>query len=141
MARDSGLTLLEVLVALTILSIGLFGIALLQMTAVRGNTSANVSAIATRYAQDRLETFRREAFGTIVSSPGISPEGRPDLSALSTNPEVDSIQAEKGVRIYRVWAVSDDTPTLKTISVWACWRDTRGGWHSVHLATQRGDVS
>lgn len=141
MARESGLTLLEVLVALTILSIGLLGIALLQITAVRGNTSANVSALATRYAQDRLETFRKEAFGNIVSSPGITPEGRPDLSALSANPEVDSIPAEKGFRIYRVWFVSDATPTLKTISVWACWRDAKGAWHSVHLATQRGDVS
>lgn len=141
MVRESGLTLLEVLVALTILSIGLFGIALLQITAVRGNTSANVSVLAARYAQDRLETFRRETFGAIVSSPGITPEGRPDLAALSTNPEVDSIQAGKGVHIYRVWSVSDETPTLKTISVWTCWRDAGGAWHSVHLATQRGDVS
>lgn len=141
MARESGLTLLEVLVALTILSIGLFGIALLQITAVRGNTSSNVSALAARYAQDRIESFRREAYGSIVSSPGVNSEGRPNLSSLPENPEVDSIQAEKGVRIYRVWKVTVATPTLKTISVWTCWKDSGGAWHVIHLATQRGDVS
>ncbi len=141
MLRESGLTLLEVLVALTILSIGLFGIALLQITAVRENTSANLSTLAGRYAQDRLESFRGEAYGTIVSSPGLTPEGKPDLSAIPGDPDVDSLRSEKGVRIYRVWKVTDATPTLKTISVWACWRDSRGSWHAIHLATQRGDVS
>lgn len=136
-----GLTLLEVLVALTILSVGLLGIALLQITAVRGNASAHVSVLAARFAQDRLEELRREAFPGIVSSPGLTPEGRPDLAALPANTGVSSIPAGRGVRIYRVWAVSETTPTLKTISVWSCWRDDTGRWRTVHLATQRGDVS
>lgn len=136
-----GLTLLEVVVALTILSIGLLGIALLQITAVRSNASAHVSVLAARFAQDRLEEMRREAFPGIVSSPGLTAEGRPDLATLPANPAVSSIAAGRGVRIYRVWAVSETTPTLKTISVWSCWRDATGRWRIVHLATQRGDVS
>jgi prepilin-type N-terminal cleavage/methylation domain-containing protein len=136
-----GLTLLEVLVALSILSIGLLGIALLQITAVRSNASAHVSVLAARFAQDRLEELRREAFAGIVSSAGLTPEGRPDVAALPADPSVSSISAGRGIRIYRVWAVSETTPTLKTISVWACWRDETGRWRTVHLATQRGDVS
>lgn len=137
----AGLTLLEVLIALTILSIGLLGIALLQVTAVRGNASSGVAVLAARFAQDRLEEFRGEAFPGIVSSPGVTPEGKPDFAALRATPGISSVTAAGGIRVYRVWAVSEETATLKTISVWACWRDERGAWHTVHLATHRGDVS
>lgn len=141
LSNRSGLTLLELVVALTILSVGLLGIALLQITAVRGNSLAGVSALASRYAQDQVEIFRGIPFSRIESSPGITEEGRPDFPALPGTPGIPSTLSANGVRIYRVWAVSPTTPTLKTISVWSCWRDEKGKWHSVHLATQQGDLS
>jgi len=137
----SGLTLLELVIALTILSVGLLGIALLQITVVRGNSFAGISTFASRYAQDQVEIFRGVPFSRIDSSPGITEEGRPDFSALPDTPGVSSVLSANGIRIYRVWAVSRTTQTLKTISVWSCWRDERGKWHSVHLATQQGDLS
>ena len=141
MSRYGGFSLLEVLVALTILSVGLMGIALLQFSAVRGTASSGLSATAARYAQDQLEIFRGTPFGEIVSSPGIGGGGKPEYPALPTTPGVSTILAGNGIRIYRVWAVSETTPSLKTISVWSCWMDEKGRWHSVHLATQRGDLS
>jgi len=141
LSKRSGLTLLELVIALSILSIGLLGIALLQITAVRGNALAGVSTVATRYAQDQVEIFRGTPFDRIESSPGIGKEGGPDLSALPELPGVNSILTGNGVRIYRVWAVFPATPTLKTISVWSCWEDEQGKWHNVHLATQQADLS
>lgn len=141
MSHRSGLTLLELVIALAILSVGLLGIALLQITAVRGNSYAGVSTFAARYAQDQVEIFRGGPFARIDSSPGITEEGRPDYPALPETPGVSSILSGNGIRIYRVWAVSPVTPTLKTISVWSCWKDEQGKWHSVHFATQQGDLS
>ena len=141
MSHRSGLTLLELVIALTILSVGLLGIALLQITAVRGNSFAEVSTLASRYAQDQVEVLRGVPFARIESSPGLTKEGRPDFPAIPGTPGIPSILSAGGTRIYRVWAVSPETPTLKTISVWSCWRDERGRWHSVHLATQQGDLS
>jgi len=141
LSKRSGLTLLELVIALSILSVGLLGIALLQIRAVRGNTLAGIHTVATRYAQDQVEIFRGTPFDRIESSAGIGEGGRPDFSALPATPGVPSILAGNGIRIYRVWAVSSATPTLKTISVWSCWRDEQGKWHDVHLATQQGDFS
>lgn len=141
MSHRSGLTLLELVIALTILSVGLLGIALLQITAVRGHSFAGVSTLAARYAQDQMEIFRGVPFARIESSPGITGEGRPDYAALPDTPGVSSILSGNGIRIYRVWAVTRATNTLKTISVWSCWRDKKGKWHAVHLATQQGDLS
>jgi len=141
LSHRSGLTLLEMVIALTILSVGLMGIALLQITAVRGNAFAGVSTLAARYAQDQVEIFRGVSFDRIDSSPGITDEGRPDYSAIPGAPGVSSVLSGNGIRIYRVWAVSRTTQTLKTISVWSCWRDEQGKWHAVHLATQQGDLS
>ena len=141
MSHRSGLTLLELVIALAILSVGLLGIALLQITAVRGYSFAGVSTLAARYAQDQVEIFRGGAFARIDSSPGITEEGQPDYSALPSTPGVSSVLSGNGIRIYRIWADSRTTQTLKTISVWSCWRDNKGKWHSVHLATQQGDLS
>lgn len=141
MPHRSGMTLLELIIALAILSVGLLGIALLQITAVRGNAMAGVSSLAARYAQDQVEIFRGIPFDRIESSPGITEEGRPDYSMLPESSGVPSVLTGNGIRIYRVWSVSPATPTLKTISVWSCWRDGTGKWHSVHVATQQGDLS
>src|SRR3972149_1657784 len=130
-SRRYGLTLLEVLIALTILSVGLMGIAMLQITAVRGTASVGLSTTAARYAQDQLEVFRGVPFGESVPSPGIGDEGKPEYPALPATPGVSSILSGNGIRIYRVWAVSGTTPSLKTISVWSCWKDEKGAWASI----------
>ncbi|MCK4621693.1 MAG: type IV pilus modification protein PilV [Desulfuromonadales bacterium] len=52
---ESGFTLIEVLVAMTILSIGLLGIAGMQVTAIRTNSSANTLTANSAIASGILE--------------------------------------------------------------------------------------
>lgn len=52
---DAGFTLIEVLIALSIFSIGLLSIAGMQGTAIRANSRANTLSVATSIAQGVME--------------------------------------------------------------------------------------
>jgi len=53
--NENGFTLIEVLVALTIFSIGLLALASMQVTSLRGNANAQVLTSATTLAEGTLE--------------------------------------------------------------------------------------
>ncbi len=57
-SRVSGFTLLEVLIALLILSFGLLGLAALQAYSVKANQSANFRSQATAFANMMLDNIR-----------------------------------------------------------------------------------
>jgi type IV pilus assembly protein PilV len=139
--REAGFSLVEVLVALTILSVGLLALLVFQVTAVRGNAVAAKWTVATELCQDRLERFRHVGWGNIVSS---NPAG---FSTSPLSPQYGNLPAAagdtttvRGTPYHRVWYVADTTPSLKTITVWSCWRDEGGNWHNVTLVAQRTNV-
>lgn len=147
-ASEQGFSLLEVLIAVTVLTIGLLGVLMFQITAIKGNALANEAVTATYFAQEQIEIFQRTAFGSIISSTTgvdftLHQPKYEDLPALTTNLSM-SKQIKSGKYIYRVWEVVP-TPqtslTLKTITVWGCWADEKGKWHNVQLVTRKGDVS
>jgi type IV pilus modification protein PilV len=140
--RKDGFSLIEVLVALTILAVGLLALAVLQVTAIRGNAVASKWTVATEQAQDRLERFRHVAWDNIVSSAAggyntgtMTPQYGNLPGAAGDNTTV------RGTPYYRVWFVSSNiTNSLKTITVWCCWQDERTAWHHVMLVTQRSNI-
>ncbi len=56
--KQSGFTLLEVMVAVFVLSVGLLGLAHLQITALKANQSADLRTQASLYASDILNRMR-----------------------------------------------------------------------------------
>lgn len=143
---EEGFSLIEVLVALTILAVGLLSLAILQVTAIKGNAGASKSTIATDLAQAQLELFRRTAWTAIDNSTNTT------FTSLGTTPTYANVPAAAGNSVtvtgmgggttfYRIWRVLPNaTDSLKTITVWTCWQDDRGNWHSVMLVTQRANV-
>ncbi|MFV0438985.1 MAG: prepilin-type N-terminal cleavage/methylation domain-containing protein [Desulfopila sp.] len=59
---QQGFTLIEVLVAIGILSIGIFSLMTMQTTSVRGNASANAISEATVIGADEIEKILDEKF-------------------------------------------------------------------------------
>jgi type IV pilus assembly protein PilV len=64
--HQSGLTLIEVLITVVLVSIGLLGLAGLQLTSVRNSSSSGERFIATTLAQDILERMRANRTGVIA---------------------------------------------------------------------------
>jgi len=142
--RQEGFSLIEVLIALVILAVGLLGLAMFQVTAIKGNAIASKWTVATELAQDRLERFRHVNWASIQPSvpAGFVPGTQPSQSAYGgLGGAVGDNTIVRGTQYYRAWQVSGNaTNSLKTITVWCCWSDDAARWHSIMLVTQRANV-
>lgn len=63
--RQAGFTLIEVLVAVTILSIGLMGIASMMVTSLRGGAYGRRTTVAENLAIQKLEQFRNLSYTNV----------------------------------------------------------------------------
>lgn len=61
--RQSGMTLVEVLVTLVVISVGLLGVAALQLTSLKGNQESYVRSQAAMLAADLLDRMRANQSG------------------------------------------------------------------------------
>jgi prepilin-type N-terminal cleavage/methylation domain-containing protein len=141
---EAGFSLIEVLAAMTILAVGLLGLALLQTTAIKGNAIASKASIATQIAQDKLEWFRKQPWAGVTSSNGGTISDNATAAAvyatLPGNPGGDNVLVA-GTRYYRAWAVTPNAAnTLRTVTVWACWMDDRSAWHNAMLSTDLANL-
>ncbi|MBI3606438.1 MAG: type IV pilus modification protein PilV [Nitrospirae bacterium] len=66
MQKPNGFTIIEVLIAILILSIGLLGVAAMQTTAIRGNTFSRDTTLGTQLAEEMIERIRVNA----LNAPG-----------------------------------------------------------------------
>jgi hypothetical protein len=145
--KEGGFSLLEVFVALLILSLGLLFLAMVQMTALTAKApfSSSIPRTATELAQDTIDRLFQVPWGDLCSSHPdgfqTGPDGvSPAYSRLAAS-SGDSVALE-GTMFYRVWQVTPDPeiPNLKTITVWCCWRSGKSSWRQTMLVTQRADA-
>ena len=145
--REGGFSLLEVFVALLILSLGILFLAMVQLTAVTAKApfSSSNARTATELAQEAIDRLFLVPWGELRSS---HPDGfqtgtegvSPAFSRLAAS-SGDSMTVQ-GTTFYRVWQVTPDpeVPNLKTITVWCCWRSGKSSWRQAMLVTQRADT-
>ncbi len=89
--KQSGFTLLEVLVAMIVLSIGLLGLSGLQTTSVRSNHSAFLRSQATTLTMDIMDRMRANRDGAVAGSYNINyatPATSPGCSLNCSNGQV-----------------------------------------------------
>jgi type II secretory pathway pseudopilin PulG len=146
-SREGGFSLLEVFVALLILSLGLLLLAMVQMTALTAKApfSSSNARTATDLAQEAIDRLFLVPWGELRSSHPdgfqASAEGvSPAFSRLAES-SGDSVVLQ-GTTFYRIWQVTTDPeiPNLRTIAVWCCWRSGKSSWRQTMLVTQRADA-
>jgi len=64
---ESGYTLMEVIVAVAVLTFGLLAVASMQVSAIRGNSFAWDKTEATNWAGDRIEKLMRSGYNDLLS--------------------------------------------------------------------------
>jgi len=117
--KQTGFSLIEVLIGLTFLAIGLLAIAALQTTSLRGNFFSNNLTLATYVAQDRLEFIKN------------LPLDSPALKSGNYNPDPITISGVVFSQSYSVIEGDD----LKTIHYNVAWND--GTDHHLTFSTIR----
>jgi type II secretory pathway pseudopilin PulG len=136
-----GLTLVETLVALTILAVGLLGVSLMQVTSVSGNFFSREMDVATELAQDMIERLKVSTYTSLVEDPilaaGDHTNAELEDASEPPQPQPNPIDArglatlngiEVPLRIYtRTWTVTNDGlgagTNMKTFTVTVSWED------------------
>jgi prepilin-type N-terminal cleavage/methylation domain-containing protein len=116
--KDNGFTLIEVLIAIVILSSALLGMAALTVAIINGNRLSNDLTTATTLAQDKMEDVRGMSYSSIAS----------ETKAVLSSP-YDAYKREV--------TVTDDSPAtgMKTVNVKVYWGGASKEDHNVELKT------
>jgi len=67
---EKGFSLIEMLIAMSVLALGILAAASMQYSAVRNNTSGNVSTQASMLAKSQLEMLKNQDIDSTVLAPG-----------------------------------------------------------------------
>jgi len=120
---------------------------MVQMTALTAKApfSSSNPRTATELAQEEIDRLFQVPWVELRSS---HPDGfqtgtegvSPVFSRLAAS-SGDSVTLQE-TTFYRVWQVTPDPeiPTLRTITVWCCWRSGKSSWRQTMLVTQRADT-
>lgn len=125
--KETGATLIEVLVAMVVLAIGLLGLAGLQATSIQSNHSAYYRSQATLLAgdlADRMRANRTEALtdAYLIDFPTSSTEN--SVSGTSAQKDVAEWLNQLALTLPDGTGKVEKNGTLVTISI--RWNDTRG---------------
>lgn len=130
-ATEKGFTLIEVLVATVILSLGLLGLARVHIATIQVNTIASRLTQATTLAQDRVE----QLLALPYNDPALVDATAPQTFTNYTDPN-----PPQGYTIS--WAVDTDAPStgMKTINIDVTWKNKAGQPKTFSLSVQKSSI-
>lgn len=115
--QHSGFTLLELLVAMTILSVGLLGMASLTTGIIKGNYFSKNVTSATVLAQSQLEDIQRAGYAnaTTANFPADNPSMGGVTFAKTTTISTGPIANTKKIDVQVSWEGGAKSVTVSTI--------------------------
>ena len=123
-SSEKGFTLLEILFATCILSVGLLAVASLQAAAIRGNYFADGVSNGSTWATDKMEKLIAAAYQDYEDSDLLDTDGDGDSGLEDTSAATADYQETQGnYTIY--WNISDNAVlnNTKTLCVIVTWDD------------------
>lgn len=140
--NEQGFTLVEVMIAITILAIGIFGTAKLQLSFMQSNTKARIITVGSAQSQEMIEELASRDYddplfndgdgdgtGEDVDQNGIDDDagnfGLDDETTATADGNAVRTQAPNTYNFF--WNVAVDHPEagLKTINVIVKWNDEK----------------
>jgi prepilin-type N-terminal cleavage/methylation domain-containing protein len=101
--REQGFTLIEVMIAMLLLLIGMTGVALAQIQALRSNNNSAQRSKALYLAEEGLESFHAMSFinGALAVANVVQDPANP----IDLNPNDEDV-----TEYYRCWQITPNTP-------------------------------
>ena len=130
--KSAGFSLIEVLVAVVILSVGLIGTAKLQTAVIKSGSDSQARSEAITIAQSKLEEFKSfetlAAYSNIESSAAL-------IAAAEDEGEVLDFSVAGTSATYSVdWSITENTaPDYLAVTVTIAWNDSMGSPQQVSL--------
>ncbi|MFQ5684260.1 MAG: prepilin-type N-terminal cleavage/methylation domain-containing protein [Candidatus Binatia bacterium] len=120
--HEKGFTLIEVLVAVTLISIGVLSFSLSTTGIIRGNAISAHFTTAINLAQDKIEQLKTQASLLNVNSCPVAPEQAITSSAAEL--KITALGTTGGI-YNRCWTIRDSSlgAGLKEVSVTVNWQD------------------
>ena len=121
--KEKGFTILELLFAITILSVGILAVASMQVASIRGNAFAGGVSTGTTWAADKLEELIASAYYDYSGSDLEDSDNDGDGGLGDTGSDADNQETQGDYTIYL--NVSEDSVlnNTKTINVIVIWTD------------------
>jgi len=142
MKNQWGFTTLELLIAISILMVGLLGVASMQVSGIRGNYFSANTTMALTLAEEKMEELLALDYNH-ADLQDSQTGNNSDLTATAPvdhdEPVDESGQQVTGARFHRIWNVRDEDtgagwPDMKTITVIVEWENNK---HRVLLTSLR----
>jgi len=138
--KQDGWTLIEVLVAIIVLTVGLLAVGTMQISAIRGNFMGGNTSIALTLASERMEDLINRRY----DDPFLNDEDTTNNGNLSSIAAVDFEEnvtdagtVGAGGFYRRIWNIADTAtpwPEMKEITVIVTWQNDR---HRVTISSMR----
>ena len=136
-ARRSGFSLIEVMIALTILGFGLLTASFGQLTAIRNSGRSRTQTSAMYLAQQQMETFQ-----TMPSADVVAAVNFPTYTDDTDNPIDPNPGGDDATQFNRRWLVRHDFPEPRafTIRVEVAHVNSLGSIHTTVLESLKAEL-
>ncbi len=131
LASTEGFTMLEVVIAMGMLTIGLLGIAAVQITALRVSGGSRHLSDAMYLAEEQMEAFRSMRLASLPAAGTWSDPGNPIQTA---------VPAGDATTFNRRWVVTPNSPVpgVTTIRIEIDWVDAHGVLRTTAIEGMKG---